>query len=986
MALPWASEIRYLYALYDDSTGCTRRESVERVLRLPQFLADEELVEVVDTWQDPSKPEHLLTRAAFTDVLLQKPPSMPAPPHAPAASPAKAALNPHASPKTGPVVAPGSPPALPLAPGEPPCPPAGEVLVRFQVQNLRLAEGQAMCVTGSVPVLGHWVKDQALALHASAGTQGARRGTFEADIMLPLTAFPFQFKFGIRAGPPSQPLHLERGPSRVLSLAADEAAGLAAKEAPVMLVASCGAFRYPQPWQGAGLAVPVFSLRSERSVGCGDFSDLREMVDFAESSGLRLIQVLPVNDTTVYRMWWDSYPYSCVSVHALHPLYLGLQDLVDRIRPPTPSPSSKGPLAPSGVEAAFMDQRALLMKQVATYRAQLDPLPSVDYEKTVEAKLHVARGAFELEGRAVLASEPFQRWFEESKEWLKPYVAFTILRDLFQTAEHWRWGDLAKPTAGLIDRFTDTRPGAEFAAKAGFAFYLQFQLHSQLKEAARYATARRVILKGDLPIGVDKRSVETWMEPHLFRMTCSTGAPPDYFDANGQNWGFPTYDWDAMERDGYRWFTRRMRHMGQYFQAYRLDHVLGFFRIWEVSPGFKSGVMGIFRPSVALWGTDLVERGLIASLDDADALDRLCEPFITGAYVEEVFGRPMVDEVVSRYLEELPGRGQGAPSTSGPTVRYRLRAYFDTEEKIHERIAVDATWPEDLRARAEGLRSGLVRMCQNRILLRDPEDPRRLFHPRFGLDTTDSFRALDPHLKTKVREVYRHYFFDRQEDLWRRTGFRRLQALMATSDMLMFGEDLGLIPSCVPEVLQDLGIVGLRIQRMPSEPNTEFGDPLTYPYLSVATPSCHDVLTTRAWWEEDAERRARFAFHQLGVLETPPEHCTTEVMRLILKTHMDSRAAWTIFPLQDILALSDNYNQRPAAEEVINDPTVAKHYWRYRTHCNISTLLADHPLLIDLQKLLVSSGRCTLQDLAPFYSKFQLNAAVETSKGDGGHF
>ncbi|GJN05701.1 hypothetical protein PR202_ga23354 [Eleusine coracana subsp. coracana] len=534
-------------------------------------------------------------------------------------------------------------------------------------------------------------------------------------------------------------------------------------------------------------------------------------LSYAVNSGFHLVQLLPINDTSVHGMWWDSYPYSSLSVFALHPLYLRVQALSDAI--------------PADVK-----------EEIQQAKKQMDK-KDVDYEKTLSTKLSIARKIFNLEKDKVLNSTSFKHFLSENEEWLKPYAAFCFLRDFFETSDHSQWGR-----------------------------YSQFS-KEKLSEAAAYARKKKVILK----------------------------APPDYFDKNGQNWGFPTYNWEEMSKDNYGWWRARLTQMSKYFTAYRIDHILGFFRIWELPDHAATGLVGKFRPSIPLSQEELLSEGLWD-------FDRMSRPYVRQEILEEKFGS-FWPVIAANFLNE-----------------YQKQCY------------------------------------ENIVLIRDPEDSTK-FYPRFNLEDTSSFRDLDEHSKNVLRRLYYDYYFARQENLWRQNALKTLPVLLNSSDMLACGEDLGLIPACVHPVMQELGLIGLRIQRMPSEPNLEFGIPSQYSYMTVCAPSCHDCSTLRAWWEEDEGRRSRFYKTVVGSNEEPPSRCTPEVVHFIIQQHFDSPSMWAIFPLQDLLALKDKYTTRPAAEETINDPTNPKHYWRFRVHVTLESLLDDKDIQANIKDLVTSSGR-----------------------------
>ncbi|KAG2638907.1 hypothetical protein PVAP13_2NG623200 [Panicum virgatum] len=721
---------------------------------------------------------------------------------------------------------------------------------------------------------------------------------WKAICVLRKSEFPVKYKYCqiSQAGNSS----LELGPNREVDI------DLSSPKQSRYVVLSDGALR-DEPWRGAGVAVPVFSIRSDEDLGVGEFLDLKLLVDWAVNSGFHLVQLLPINDTSVNGMWWDSYPYSSLSVFALHPLYLRVQALSDAI--------------PADVK-----------EEIQQAKKQLDK-KDVDYEATLSSKLSIARKIFNLEKDKVLNSSSFKQFLSENEEWLKPYAAFCFLRDFFETSDHSQWGRFSQFSKEKLEKLISE--GTLHHDVIHFHYYVQYHLYMQLSDAAAYARKKKVILKGDLPIGVDRNSVDTWVYPTLFRMNTATGAPPDYFDKNGQNWGFPTYNWEEMSKDNYGWWRARLTQMAKYFTAYRIDHILGFFRIWELPDHAATGLLGKFRPSIPLSQEEFLSEGLWD-------FNRMSRPYIRQEILEEKFGS-FWTVIAANFLNEYQKQC------------YEFKEDCNTEKKIIAKIKTSpekSLWLE----KEDSIRRGLFDLLQNVVLIRDPEDPTK-FYPRFNLEDTSSFRDLDEHSKNVLRRLYYDYYFARQENLWRQNALKTLPVLLNSSDMLACGEDLGLIPACVHPVMQELGLIGLRIQRMPSEPNTEFGIPSQYSYMTVCAPSCHDCSTLRAWWEEDEGRRSRFYKTVVGSDEEPPSRCTPEVVHFIVQQHFDAPSMWAIFPLQDLLALKDKYTSRPAPEETINDPTNPRHYWRFRVHVTLESLLDDKDIQATIKGLVTSSGR-----------------------------
>ncbi|GMH29429.1 hypothetical protein Nepgr_031272 [Nepenthes gracilis] len=846
----------YSYYVVDDEKNVLRWEmGKKRELLLPDGVQDGEAVELHDLWQTGS--DMLPSRSAFKDVIFYHSYNLDI--------------------------------ERPLGVLQNKLDHKGSVLVHFRICCPGIEEDTSVYVIGNSVNLGQWKVQDGLKLNYGG------KSIWHADCVIQKDDFPLKYPFlNFFAGNFS----LEIGPNRELSMDT-----LSAQ--PKYIFLSDGMLR-EMPWRGAGVAIPMFSIRSEDDVGVGEFLDLKLLVDWAVASGFHLVQLLPINDTSVHGMWWDSYPYSSLSVFALHPLYLRIQALSRNI--------------PDEIKQEILKEKERLN------------FKDVDYEATMAAKLSIAKKIFNLEKDLILESSSFQNFFLENKDWLKPYAAFCFLRDFFETSDHSQWGRFSYFSENKLEKLV-SKDSLHYNTIC-FHFYIQYHLHLQLSEAANYARRKGVVLKGDLPIGVDRNSVDTWVYPNLFRMNTSTGAPPDYFDKNGQNWGFPTYNWEEMLKDNYAWWRARLTQMSKYFTAYRIDHILGFFRIWELPEHAMTGLVGKFRPSIPLSQEELEREGIWD-------FDRLSRPYILQEHLEEKFGSSWT-VVASNFLNEYQKQC------------YEFMQDCNTEKKIDSKLKY-CMENSLLLGSKDKLRRDLFDLLQNIVLIRDPEDPRK-FHPRFNLEDTSSFKNLDDHSKNVLRRLYYDYYFHRQESLWRQNALKTLPVLLNSSDMLACGEDLGLIPSCVHPVMQELGLIGLRIQRMPGESDLEFGIPSQYSYMTVCAPSCHDCSTFRAWWEEDEDRRRRFFKDVVCSNKLPPSRCVPGIVHFVIRQHVEAPSMWAIFPLQDLLALKEEYTARPAMEETINDPTNPKHYWRYRLHVTLESLLNDQELKSTIKDLVRGSG------------------------------
>jgi 4-alpha-glucanotransferase len=708
---------------------------------------------------------------------------------------------------------------------------------------------------------------------------------WQADVALADPAGPVAYKYAIRRA--GRIAMWEAGADRAL------APGAAGPADGRLTVVSDESFRYPaDPWRGAGVSVPVFSLRSREGMGVGEFQDIRHLADWARAVGLRLIQVLPVNDTTATRTWADSRPHAAISAFALHPLYMSLDRLAE---------------AAPGLE--WDDLRAA--------RDSLNALPELDYEKVMDVKWQFFRRAYRRGRDAMLADPAFTGFLDRNRDWLLPYAVFCCLRDRHGTCDTDRWEGFARPDMAQLERFAS--PREPHFDEVAIHYFVQFHLHRQLLDAAEYARSRGVALKGEIQIGVSRHGVDAWIAPWLFHMDRQAGAPPDEFSQNGRNWRFPTYDWDAMARERFAWWRARLRRMAVYFDAVRIDHVPGFFRTWEIPGDQVEGVLGRFSPSLPL------SRGEIESWLGWFDRDRLCEPFIRGHMLDAAFGACAAD-AAREFLEE-----------TSPGV-YRLRPGFRTQRDAETRFQAAAGAPPEQRQRDQAMRSGLFSLVSDVLFLEEPGSAGQAFHPRHSLHRTRSFADLDPATRARLDELYVHYFNRRHEQFWKEKALEKLPAVADATDMLICGEDLGAAPDCVAGVMRELGILGLSVQRMPKDPRREFHHPSDTAYLSVTSTGTHDMSPLRAWWEEDRERTARFYRRMLGRDGPPPYFAESWVCRDIVAQHLYSPSLWGIFPLQDLLALDASVRRESPWEERVNVPGNPRHYWRYRMHLDLESL------------------------------------------------
>ncbi len=675
--------------------------------------------------------------------------------------------------------------------------------VRLKVRAPQLRNNQKLAIVGEPALLGEWNVEKAVLMTEHECNEWVV--SLDAS-KLPTSRFEFKFVILDSRGKAIW----EQIPNRSIEI-------IHVGDGEVVVYELSPAY-FPLPaWKGAGVVIPVFSLRSEGSFGVGDFGDLKLFVDWAAKTNQSVIQVLPINDTNMTQTWQDSYPYNSISIYALHPQYVDFRQM----------PQLKD-------DAKRQEFEAL--------RQELNALSQIDYERVFQAKLDYLHLLFDQEWTSLSRTADYKDFYAQNKEWLVPYAEFCYYRDLYGTA--------------VFNDWPNPLPKADKKVTAFWCF-VQYYLDRQMRSAHEYARQHQIILKGDIPIGISRDGVEAWVEPKYFNLNGQAGAPPDAFSADGQNWGFPTYNWDEMLKDGCQWWVRRFRKMSQFFDAYRIDHVLGFFRIWEIPVPEKSGLMGQFAPALGL----------------------------------------------SR--EEIEGYGI-----------YGHDDLFLVDHKRSDR-----------------------------------------WHPRIAVQYQDAYQRLDEGEKYNFNRLYNDYFYRRNNHFWYQEAMKKLPRLTQATRMLCCAEDLGMVPDCVPWVMNELRILSLEIQTMPKDPSLRFGKLKRNPYRSVCTFSTHDMPTLRQWWDEDYETTQAYYNISLRRGDAAPHPLPGWLAKDIVSRQLTSPSMLCLLSLQDWLAMDETLRLPDADAERINIPANPRHYWRYRMHLTIEQLLKEDDFNNEIKTLITQSGR-----------------------------
>ena len=675
--------------------------------------------------------------------------------------------------------------------------------VRLKVRAPQLRNNQKLAIVGEPALLGEWNVEKAVLMTEHECNEWVV--SLDAS-KLPTSRFEFKFVILDSRGKAIW----EQIPNRSIEI-------IHVGDGEVVVYELSPAY-FPLPaWKGAGVVIPVFSLRSEGSFGVGDFGDLKLFVDWAAKTNQSVIQVLPINDTNMTKTWQDSYPYNSISIYALHPQYVDFRQM----------PQLKD-------DAKRQEFEAL--------RQELNALSQIDYERVFQAKLDYLHLLFDQEWTSLSRTADYKDFYAQNKEWLVPYAEFCYYRDLYGTA--------------VFNDWPNPLPKADKKVTAFWCF-VQYYLDRQMRSAHEYARQHQIILKGDIPIGISRDGVEAWVEPKYFNLNGQAGAPPDAFSADGQNWGFPTYNWDEMLKDGCQWWVRRFRKMSQFFDAYRIDHVLGFFRIWEIPVPEKSGLMGQFAPALGL----------------------------------------------SR--EEIEGYGI-----------YGHDDLFLVDHKRSDR-----------------------------------------WHPRIAVQYQDAYQRLNEGEKYNFNRLYNDYFYRRNNHFWYQEAMKKLPRLTQATRMLCCAEDLGMVPDCVPWVMNELRILSLEIQTMPKDPSLRFGKLKRNPYRSVCTFSTHDMPTLRQWWDEDYETTQAYYNISLRRGDAAPHPLPGWLAKDIVSRQLTSPSMLCLLSLQDWLAMDETLRLPDADAERINIPANPRHYWRYRMHLTIEQLLKEDDFNNEIKTLITQSGR-----------------------------
>ncbi|MDR0501985.1 MAG: 4-alpha-glucanotransferase [Treponema sp.] len=671
-----------------------------------------------------------------------------------------------------------------------------------------------------------------------------------------------------------------------------------------------------------GLAVPVGALRTKNGMGVGEFSDLADLAILCKKMRIKLIQILPVNDTG-----FESSPYSSLTAFGLHPLYLRIDELDE-----------------------FKTADKKIVKRLKRAKEDFNIKERFSHYQVLREKLEICRSLYDANKDAIIKNAlntdknegSLALWIEKNS-WVKEYAVYRRLKEANDGKSWKEWREHSSVTHNDIDNLWNDKTLLE---EHLFWVWLQQALDTQFLKATKEITGMGLYLEGDLPILMNDDSCDVWANPEIFNQELSAGAPPDMYSPDGQNWGFPIYNWEAQEKDNYAWWRRRLQAAGKYYQAYRIDHVLGFFRIWASSREDRSSVLGRFVPYTPILSGDLKKLGFDKSRIRWVTLPHIPTGEIIGTLRSKwgsVFNEAEIsvaaNEIFSRALDRVNNEELWIfkKNIKGEKDIYSL--------DIHKSI-IDY----------------LIQKWHDRLFF---EYEKGKYSPVWYYGNTTAWKSLSEGEKEntnamlKARQV-------KSEKIWETQGKKLLSVLAESSSMLPCAEDLGAVPPCVPKVLSKLKIFGLRVVRWFREWDRE-GQPYIpfdqYPQLSVCTPAVHDSSTVREWWEKEADQ-AQFA----GFIGVPslPKIYNPGTAKIVLSKIAAARSRFRVFQIQDLLHLSNRWYAKDPACERINIPGTANDFnWTYRLPAPVSEIAKDKELIrsvAELSKIKPVMNKKTIED------------------------
>lgn len=766
--------------------------------------------------------------------------------------------------------------------------------ILFRVFAPQLKDNEELAICGNHPVLGDW--------NPSCAVRMRRMGEQEwaMTVRVDNVALPLEYKYVVIDRQSHRMKQWEEGDNRSTGscLLTDGEA----------LVLFGSLVRLPERrWLSAGVSVPLSVLRSEQSCGIGDFGDLRRLVDWAISVGMRIIHLPPLHDTVLKGDCRDNNPYHSVSSCALHPQYLDLVAL--------------GEIADK-----------VAMKRFREKRKELEALDGIDDEGVWRVKSEYAWRRFEEEGETVLASQAFKEFHQKNAFWLIPYAVFCALHKELAASgavERAEWSTYCEK---ILEGTACLTPSLE--REIHKIEYVQYHLHRQLKSVSDYARSHGVVLMTDVPAGVCSNCVDRWLYSDLFDDAVSLGQKPSDATPEGSVSMLIPFRKPVTEQQQaafIAWWHGRMERTAEFFDAIHLPQAISYVSAWVVPRHQVSATMGQFCPSLPLTVEELAMFGL------KWPRDMYARPWIDDAIVAQLFGL-CAEKVKSQYL---------LPASNG---FYRLR------DEVASPACLQHVFEERTDESSLYVKEGLRRLAANVLFVEDVHRSGE-FHPRFDGLHTSAFRMLNEEEKQAYRRVYRHYFGNRHEALWHCCANRFFAEVAGRTRMLVVANGDGAHLCGWDEVLAAHGVFPFSVSASSKSGDAEFGQLERNPCRSMVAASALGTASLQQWWEECLPRAQRYAMSVLQKEMFAPCHLSPTLAEEIVARHLHSPSMFCVLNMQDWLAISGTSYAVGGRTEGMGRTFGEDNRWRNRMPFTLSQLQGDDAFNEKIRQMIKGCGR-----------------------------
>lgn len=671
------------------------------------------------------------------------------------------------------------------------------------------------------------------------------------------------------------------------------------------------------PKKLTGVAVPLGALYTKDSPAIGEYPSLKKFASFCKEAGLGIIQLLPVNDSGT-----QSSPYSALSAFALHPIYLSLKDI-------------------DGFEAVYKND-AHFKKEYDKYIKNNPYKNRYDYKSILDAKNALLLQIFNSTeiGISGKPTDEMKAWVKKNP-WVREYAVYKHFKWQFMQASWKEWpSEYKNYSTELIEQNWKDKG---YLREHYYYVWIQMECEKQFSEAVDECHKLGILIKGDLPILMNEDSVASWAHPDIFNQSLRAGSPADGENPLGQNWGFPTYNWKNLKTKNYDWWKNRLKNAARFYDAYRLDHILGFFRIWAIPENDENALNGHTEPHVSISKDELYELGF-----DDDRIRWLSVPHVpTGAIEDITWNHEAAHKILKKFATKLDGEELWLMDKKSDIKDKKSPFGSRTISKAD----LNDICNDDVSGRAKDV---LKKYWSDRTLI---EISKGKYVPSWIYNKSTSWASLNENEKEKLIDLFAEKS-KKENKLWEKSATEILTELTSCTKMIPCGEDLGVGFECVPRVMKSLGILGLRVVRWcrvwdkEGQPYVPFED---YEPLSVCTTSVHDSSTMRNWYESELVRNAPNSdkVSEIKFSEkffTKPFSPKTALE--VLKDCASAESAWFIPPLQDLLYLNQKYYLEKSDDERINIPgTVTDFNWTYRIPASVEDLILDKDLIGKIKEI-----------------------------------